>query len=137
MTQKERFRIMRGSKEFGRYGDKQLRALLRFIDEVSVPAGAELAREGRLCNQLVVVADGELETCSQGRPGKLGPGDSFGWTAMRRRGFHDATVLAASGARLLVMSHKQFRAVAALELDNPGVSWLKRRWSGDYRPAAC
>jgi CRP-like cAMP-binding protein len=74
-----------------------------------------IAEAGRLCHQLVIVASGMLETCRNGRSGRLGPGDMFGWNAMRDRGSYDATVLSVSPARLLVMSHEQFRAAAALE----------------------
>ena len=40
----------------------------------------------------------------------IGPGEVLGWDAMRERGRHNATVRAIAPARLLVMSHEQFRA---------------------------
>jgi CRP-like cAMP-binding protein len=114
MSDRDRLRILRMTKELDGCSDAQLTALLPFIDELVVPAGTRLAQEGRLCQQLLIVAAGELETCRQGRVRKLQPGDTFGWTAMYERGWHDATVTAASSAQLLVMGHGQFRAVKAV-----------------------
>jgi CRP-like cAMP-binding protein len=67
----------------------------------------------------LIVAAGDLQTCRQGRRGKLEPGDAFGWTAMHQQGRYDATVLALSSSRLLVMGHDQFRAVRAATARNP------------------
>jgi CRP-like cAMP-binding protein len=91
-----------------------LRPLLRHFDEVCVPAGTLLAREGRLCHEFFVVVAGEVEVCREGRAWRLSPGDAFGWKAMHDRGRHDATVITKSAARLLVMGHAQFRAAEGL-----------------------
>lgn len=127
MSDRERLRILRMARELDSCSDAQLRALLPFVDELVVPVGTRLAQEGRLCHQLLIVAAGELQTSRRGRVGKLEPGDTFGWSAMYERGWHDATVTAASSARLLVMGHGQFRAVKALvsepeELSEPALS---------------
>ena len=114
MNDRERLHVLRTSKMLASYDERQLSALLRFLDEACVAAGTVVAQEGRLCHQLVIVAAGVLEACRHGRPAKLGRGDAFGWEAMRDRGRHDATVRALSPAHLLVMSHEQFRAVEAL-----------------------
>jgi CRP-like cAMP-binding protein len=91
-----------------------LRDAARHFDEVRVPAGEVLAEEGALCHQYLVVAEGTLQTRRRGRTGELGPGDSFGFSAMRRRGVNPAGVVALTEARVLVMSHAQFRAAEAL-----------------------
>lgn len=114
MSDHERLEVLRGIKELAACDEAQLRALLPFLDEVCVPPGTLVAQEGRFCHELVIVAAGELEACRRGRPSSLGRGDAFGWSAMRERGLHDATVRALSPAHLLVMSHEQFRAVDAL-----------------------
>jgi CRP-like cAMP-binding protein len=44
----------------------------------------------------------------------LTAGDSFGWDAMWEREPNSATVVVEADARLLVMSHAQFRAVKAI-----------------------
>lgn len=111
---KRRLQILRMTREFQCSSDAELRALVPYFDEVAVPTGTCLAQEGRLSHQFFIVTDGKLETCRQGTRGKLEPGDSFGWNAMYERGWDDATVTAASSARLLVMGHAQFRAVKAI-----------------------
>ena len=110
MSNSERLDVLRATKELGGRTDSELRRLLPFLDEVSIPAGTVIADVGRLCHQLVIVASGMLETCRNGRSGRLRRGDAFGWNEMRDRAAYDATVLSISPASLLVMSHEQFRA---------------------------
>ncbi len=116
MSNRERIRILRSTKELARFSESQLRGLASYVDEQSVGAGSQLAAEGRLCHQLLIVASGRLETCRGGRRKTLGPGDSFGWCAMRERGLNEANVSAVAPSRLLVMSHEQFRAIDGLTL---------------------
>ena len=116
MSRGERLRALRATKELGGFSKAKLHSLLPHLDELRVAPGEQLAHEGRPCHHFLVVASGLLETCRQGRAGKLGPGDSFGWHAMHDRGVNDASVSAMSAANLLVMSHEQFRAVIGLTI---------------------
>ena len=114
MTERERLGLLRGVAELAGASDASLRSLVSYFDEVSVPPGLVLAREGRLGHEFFVVAEGEVEVCRDDHASRLRPGDSFGWEAMHERGRHDATVVTTSLTRLLVMSHAQFRAAEAL-----------------------
>lgn len=114
MSNRERLEVLRAVSALSGAGDATLSSLLPFFDEVSVPSGVFIAREGSLCHELVVVAEGELEVCRRGRASRLHTGDAFGWREMRDRSRHDATVLSVRPSQLLVMSHSQFRAAAAL-----------------------
>jgi CRP-like cAMP-binding protein len=114
MNDRERLRVLRATREFAGLGDAKLRTLLPYIDELCVDAGSRVSEEGRLCHQFVIVVSGMLETCRRGRSGRLGPGETFGWDAMRARGLNDGTVVATSAASLLVMGHAQFRAAEGL-----------------------
>ena len=114
MSTRERLHVLRSTRELRGFSNAELERLLPFFDEQLVAAGEQLALEGRLCHQFVIVASGLLEACHRGRPGVLGPGDSFGWQAMRERGVNDASVSATSAAKVLVMSHEQFRAAEGL-----------------------
>ena len=98
MSSRDRLEVLRATKELGGYTDPQLRRLLPFVDEACVPAGIVIAEAGRLCHQLVIVASGVLETCREGRSGRLGPGDVFGWSAMRDRGVYNANVFNYTGS---------------------------------------
>jgi CRP-like cAMP-binding protein len=114
MSNRDRLRILSSTKELGALSRVQLRALLPFVDEMHVSAGTRLALEGRFCDLFLIVAAGEIESCRRGSKGKLESGDTAGWNAMHNRSRHDATLVAATNARLLVMSHSQFRAIRAL-----------------------
>jgi CRP-like cAMP-binding protein len=114
MTDRERLELLRRIEPLSSRSDATLRSLLPFVDEVCVPPGVVVAQEGRLCHEFFIVASGRLETCARGVASGIGPGEAFGWKAMRDRGRHDATVRAISPAHLLVMSHEQFRAAEAL-----------------------
>ncbi|HLQ60730.1 MAG TPA: cyclic nucleotide-binding domain-containing protein [Candidatus Acidoferrales bacterium] len=107
-----RLQALRAAAELAGCSKKQLRSLLPYVDEVTVPAGRPIAVKGRPCNQFVILAEGRLRS---GTPGNgqhsLAPGDSFGWTAMWERTENDATLVAETEARLLVMGHAQFRAI--------------------------
>jgi CRP-like cAMP-binding protein len=105
-----RIAALRASGHFAAWDERSLQALLLHFDGIRVRAGDVLAVEGELCHQLVVVIEGRLEQRCRGLVRSLGVGESVGWSAMRARGIHDATVAAATDSRLLVMSHAQFRA---------------------------
>ena len=93
----------------------ELRSLLQYVDEITVPAGTRIAVRGETCSQFVIVAEGRLRA---GSPDdgwySLLPGGSAGWAAMWEMAANEATVIAETEARLLVMGHAQFRAVKAI-----------------------
>jgi len=107
MTAADRLRALRPMR---------LESLLPYFDEVVARPRDQLAVEGRLCHQFFVVLGGRLETCRGGVRGDLVPGQGFGWAAMRDRGLNEASVRAVEDARLLVMSHEQFRAADAMAM---------------------
>jgi len=109
MKAEERVRLLRAVPELA-----GLRDAARHFDEVRVAAGEMLAEEGGLCHQYLVVAEGTLRTQQRGQTGELGPGDSFGFSAMQSRDVNPAGVVALTEARVLVMSHAQFRAAEPL-----------------------
>lgn len=113
MTDREKVALVRASGRFEAWADSRLGAVLPLFDEVMVRERECVALEGEACHQFFVVADGYLETFRGDRAEILGPGRSFGWEAMDRRGPNDATVIAATDARLLVLGHAQFGAASA------------------------
>jgi len=109
-SQRDRFATLRSVAELEPCTDSEIWSLLTRADEVRLFAGDGVAQEGRYCNELVIVMEGAL--CS-GRQ-LVGPGETVGWSEMLERSTNRATVTAETDARLLVMSHDQFRAVKAL-----------------------
>ncbi|HEY0831399.1 MAG TPA: cyclic nucleotide-binding domain-containing protein [Candidatus Dormibacteraeota bacterium] len=109
-TRRERFAALRAVAELEPCTDSEISALLSYADEVRLFAGDTAAHEGHFCTELVVVMEGAL--C--GGSHLVGPGETVGWAEMWERSLNAATVTAETDARVLVMSHDQFRAVKAL-----------------------
>ena len=86
-------------------------------DEVDVKAGQKLTTQGRPGDTFYILLDGEAEVVVDDKPRTtLKAGDFFGEISMLDRGLASATVTTKTDARLLVMSHAQFRdAVKARE----------------------
>jgi CRP-like cAMP-binding protein len=118
-----RFAALRAVSELAECSDTEVSSLLSFADEIRLPAGGPVARAGRYCNGLVVVMEGTLQAISNGTAHRLGPGDSVGWAAMWDRSLNEASVVAESDVRLLVIGHAQFRAFKAVATRQPLDSW--------------
>ena len=109
---------MRGSKTtalgrvplFARCTSRELEFVASRTDEVDVAAGRRLVRQGEPGDSFYVLLDGEadVEVDGERRPA-LKPGDFFGEISMLDRGPATATVVTRTPARLMVMSHSQFR----------------------------
>ena len=109
-----RLETLRATRELAPYSER-LAGLLPYFDEVSLPAGSVVARESDQCTTFVVVMHGRLKaTAPNAESRTLTAGDTFGWSAMWEREPNSARVVVEADARLLVMSHAQFRAVKAI-----------------------
>jgi CRP-like cAMP-binding protein len=97
---------------FSAFNKKELGLIARASDEVSVPAGRELVKQGALGHEFFLILDGE---CSVRRDGRhvatLKDGDYFGELALLDRGPRTATVVAETPARLLVLGQREFNSV--------------------------
>jgi len=113
--QASKLAVLRSTVKLAGCSTEELRFLLQYVDEVTVPAGTRIAVRGETCNQFVIVAEGRLRAGSpdDGWYGLL-PGGSAGWAAMWDMTANEATVVAETKTRLLVMGHAQFRAVKAI-----------------------
>ena len=89
---------------------RELEFVASRTDEVDVAARHVLLRQGQAGDTFYVLLQGQadVEVDGQPRPG-LGPGDFFGEISMLDRGPATATVVTSTPARLMVMSHAQFR----------------------------
>jgi CRP-like cAMP-binding protein len=81
-------------------------------EEVDVPAGKVLIRQGDAGDDLMVIVSGQVGVERDGaRINQLGPGDFFGEIALIERGPRTATVTAEAPTRLLVVNHRDFHAL--------------------------
>jgi CRP-like cAMP-binding protein len=89
---------------------RELEFIAREGDEVDVPAGRVLIREGKPGDTFYVILEGEAEVVVGAKPRTvLKKGDFFGEISMLDRGLGTATVTTSKPSRLFVMSHAQFR----------------------------
>ena len=92
---------------------RELEEIGRLADEVSVPAGTKLTREGTGGRECFVIADGEAVVRINGRDvAHVGPGDVVGEMSLLDRGPRSATVVATEALTLFVMTAVQFAEVA-------------------------
>jgi CRP/FNR family transcriptional regulator, cyclic AMP receptor protein len=95
---------------FSHLSRRELEFVASRADEVDAPAGRALTTQGRLGDSFYVLLDGEADVEIDGAPRRtLRAGDFFGEISMLDRGPASATVTTRTDARLLVMSHMQFR----------------------------
>jgi len=93
-------------------GDLEL--IAQQTDEVDVPEGKTLAREGEIGQEFFVIETGTAEVSRAGeKVGTLGPGDFFGEMALLEEDRRTATVTALSPMTLVVMTRSSFRAIDA------------------------
>jgi len=93
-------------------GDLEL--IAQQTDELDVPAGKVLAREGEIGQEFFVIETGTAEVTRAGETvGTLGPGDFFGEMALLEEERRTATVTALSPMTLIVMTRSSFRALDA------------------------
>jgi CRP/FNR family transcriptional regulator, cyclic AMP receptor protein len=91
---------------------KELELIARQADEVDVPAGKVLARQGDLGDEFFVIETGTAEVTRDGQHvNDLGPGDFFGEMALLEDDRRNATVTATTPMELIVMTRASFRGI--------------------------
>jgi CRP-like cAMP-binding protein len=95
---------------FSQLTRRELDFIATRADEVAVRGGKKLTTQGRPGDSFYVLLDGEALVDVDGKRRRtLKAGDFFGEISMLDRGLASATVTTKTDARLLVMSHAQFR----------------------------
>jgi diguanylate cyclase (GGDEF)-like protein len=101
---------------FDGLGRGELEGLSRMTEDIDLPAGKVLLREGATAYQFFLIVEGEAEVTKVGeRVRRLGPGDFFGETGLIERTPLGTTVCAVSPLRCLVMSSHAFRGLIESE----------------------
>jgi CRP/FNR family cyclic AMP-dependent transcriptional regulator len=97
-----------------------LRAIAQHADELEVPEGTELARQGDFAYEFFVIEEGTADVLRDGeRIAELGAGDFLGEMGIVGKVVRNATVVVTSPARVVVMSEQDFRSMAR---SNPEVA---------------
>jgi CRP-like cAMP-binding protein len=94
---------------FAGLGPRDLVKVGRLADEVTVPAGKVLAKEGASAEEFFVILEGTVKISRGGRTLRdLGAGEFFGELAMLGKVPRTATATALTSADLLVVGHREF-----------------------------
>ena len=97
---------------FSHLTKKELAMVAQQTDEIDVPAGEVLVREGEFGDAFYVIDAGTAEVTRAGEGvAELGPGDFFGEMALVEADRRNATVTATSPMSLVVMSRSNFRTL--------------------------
>jgi CRP/FNR family cyclic AMP-dependent transcriptional regulator len=91
---------------------KQLAQLARLTDDLDVPAGTVLCKEGTTGREFFVVLEGEAVVARDGKEiARIEPGGFFGEIALLERVVRTATVTAATNLRFFVVADQAFASL--------------------------
>ena len=97
---------------FSACSKRELSRIAVLAEEIQVPAGRVLMRQGDPGREAFVIADGRAKVTIRGkRSAKLGPGDCFGEMALLHSAPRTATVTAESDMRLFVLGSREFSSL--------------------------
>ncbi len=99
---------------FSSLSKQELQRLTQWTDEITVPAGKELATEGSFAHEFFVIEDGAAEVVKDGEVvAELGPGDFFGEIGLLETERRTASVVATEQLTVIVMFQREFRRMEA------------------------
>ena len=88
---------------------KELTQLARVSEDMEIPPGATLTKEGDIGHEFFVIIDGETQVKRKGRSlGTRGAGDFIGEIALLEEVPRTATVTAKTDLRVFVLTSKDF-----------------------------
>jgi CRP/FNR family cyclic AMP-dependent transcriptional regulator len=108
----EKLDLLRRIPLFSGFDKRRLERLGMLADEVDVPAGKPLMRQGEIGSDMMVIVSGRVLVERDGqRLNTLGAGDFFGEIALLAGGPRSATVTTEEPCRLLVLTHREFHSL--------------------------
>jgi CRP-like cAMP-binding protein len=104
--------LLRTVPMFASCGSRDLEQVAQLIDEIDVPDGKVLMREGDPGREMFLVASGTARVERGGRViGEFGPGSVLGEMALVAEGPRNATVTAVGPMRVFVAGHREFHSL--------------------------
>lgn len=98
---------------FSRCTGRELAALASEADELTVPEGKDLTKQGERGREFMVIVDGSARVLKNGRTiNELGAGDFIGEIALLADVPRTATVTTTSETTVLVLTDRAFKRVA-------------------------
>jgi CRP/FNR family cyclic AMP-dependent transcriptional regulator len=89
---------------------KELTHLARVSEDLEIPAGAAICKEGEIGHEFFVIVDGDVEVSRNGKPVAMrGGGEFVGEIALLEKTPRTATVTAKTPLRVFVLTDQHFR----------------------------
>jgi CRP/FNR family transcriptional regulator, cyclic AMP receptor protein len=111
-TQDKKVESLKRAPLFEGLSRKELVELARLTDDLEVPAGTVLCKEGTTGREFFVLVEGKVDVKRKGRRvAGLGPGDFVGEISLLEQTPRTATVTAKTPVRFFVLTPRDFRRV--------------------------
>ena len=112
MARDEKLDLLHSVPLFAGLDRRHLERLGMLTEEVDVPTGKVLIRQGEQGDDMMIIVSGEVGVDRNGaRVNQLGPNQFFGEIALVVCGPRTATVTAEAPCRLLVVNHRDFHTL--------------------------
>ena len=109
MASDSKLDLLRSIPLFSELGRHELERVEQLADEVDLPAGHVLMRQGDVGTEMYVLAKGSAKVERDGRPlSTMTPGAFIGDISLLAEGARTATVTLTEPSRLLVLGHREF-----------------------------
>jgi CRP/FNR family cyclic AMP-dependent transcriptional regulator len=104
--------LLRSVPLFAGLDTHQLARLGALADEIDLPEGRVLMRQGESGSEMMVLIDGSVRVERDGRViAERGPGETMGEISLIDHGERTATVTLTAPSRLLVVGHREFHSL--------------------------
>jgi CRP/FNR family cyclic AMP-dependent transcriptional regulator len=108
----EKLELLRRAPLLAGLGRKEIEEVGRLAEEIDVPAGQVLMRQGESGSEFFVVVDGTVSIARGGTTIRtMESGDFFGEIALLAEGPRTATATTDVPAKLLVLGHREFHSL--------------------------
>ena len=112
MARDPKLELLKSIPLFSRLGRKDIERLSQLVDEIDVPGGHVLMRQGDRGSEMFVLESGRVRVERDGHVlAERGPGEVLGEIALLSEGPRTATVTTVDPARLFVVAHREFHAL--------------------------
>ena len=112
MADNPKLDLLRRVPLFSQCRGASLDLISRLTDEVDVPDGYTLMRQGNIAQEFFLIVDGRVRIERDGQTlNTLGPGDFLGEIALLSEGRRTATAVTEGPAKLLVITHRGFHSL--------------------------
>jgi CRP/FNR family cyclic AMP-dependent transcriptional regulator len=118
-SQDTKLQALKRAPLFSELSKRELTQLARVTEDLEIPAGQVLCKEGETGREFFVIVEGEIDITSRGRRvAARGGGDFVGEIALLENTERTATVTAKTPLRVFVLTREDFRQLVR---ENPNV----------------